>query len=51
MTPVRHAGETWANSGVTESPGHLPQEDAPHGYENVRDQTDGCLKVVLRPST
>jgi threonine dehydrogenase-like Zn-dependent dehydrogenase len=28
---------------------HLPLEQAPHGYEIVRDKSDGCIKVVLHP--
>jgi threonine dehydrogenase-like Zn-dependent dehydrogenase len=28
---------------------HLPPEDAPRGYNILRDKADGCIKVVLQP--
>ncbi len=30
---------------------HLPLEQAPHGYEIFQKKEDGCIKVVLHPST
>ena len=34
-------------TGVITQP--LPRAEAPHGYDVVKDEADGCEKVVLKP--